>query len=1152
MPEYNEDEVEFHAGERVEVLEKDDLYQDGWWQGRNLAGKSGLFPVSYTTPAQPSAPQVDQAPSSSSTVTPDDDPAPTNTPPIVSPVPKQPPSATFLNGDGYESDFGNNDSSSLHLDSMPDGEVMKATMTDVQKAIEQLGRGAGAGEDGDGSRSFSFASSRDGADTETDDTDLDISDVDGDFDGSNGEQWHKNARRKLADKARKAVEEAEKLEALLAGDSSNGRRAVAPPIEVEMSDESEDEGDFTRSSKFQRIHPNIMEEDENEEETDTEAIPEPSEHTKESSATETETQGSISESSHVFAPPRDESDLPTATATKLSFPVFSPPLPQPAVDPTPEESHIVSSSSAPALTMPAPPASLQQSTSSSPRDLKKTHPTEWTWLKSRGFDQEVCDKFTEQEITGDVLLELDVNLLKTEIGIMAFGKRMRIANAITELRRPPSIEYSDHQTSSEHPSPIHLQYSNAHSRSQSQSQSHHSFPGSIRPDQTHGYSQSIHSSLGSPMAFNGNGFAASQFEAVQESPSPDRSQNRSQNQNRTMCGPGMVVTAVGVGLGIGLTAAQPHSHPSSPGWTQLSFSPSDGALKETAAKRLSLSHAPVDQEEEQDRGHMSEGEIVPTMSIRRKLFGRSQDSALSALQSVRQQSPIPSPTARETPDKEFKDKESSKENEDKESKEKDKPKHSDRLSIFGNTFAGTLKGRKPVPRLSSAADDSTVGERTSKFSLPRLHGSSIRKSSSQSQRPTTPGKSQSPSSKDFFTVPSIRTVSAPHLAGTNGHKSEKEKEKSNATAKEETVDGVSGPIKQGQSILEQIGEPDHTGWMRKKGDRYNTWKLRYFVLKGPHMYCLRSNNKNETKIKGYIHIIGYKVTVDENIDPGRYGFRIDHDHDKTYFFSSEEKTVVRDWMKAIMKATIGRDYSKPVISSCNIPTIPLVVAQAMNPAPRPPSPSARDATQKALRRDHPEVLSSRDARVLMGLPGAGSGELKDDRERARVDTFFSDDLASDAGSQQVPSPRRTTAPPRPSREMRRSTSQRTTSNNVVDDALIDWANSHLPEQLQITDPNGSLCGGLALLRLAESIKGRPSSPPVPDSAFPVDANDDKLDGLFRLFDFLLDNEVKMGSVSINDVRQGKRDKIIQLLKALKHDYEGSMQAGAGFMVPVVM
>lgn len=78
-----------------------------------------------------------------------------------------------------------------------------------------------------------------------------------------------------------------------------------------------------------------------------------------------------------------------------------------------------------------------------------------------------------------------------------------------------------------------------------------------------------------------------------------------------------------------------------------------------------------------------------------------------------------------------------------------------------------------------------------------------------------------------------------------------------------------------------------------------------------------------------------------------------------------------------------------------------------------------------------------------------------------------------------------------------------------------------------------MCGGLALLRLAEDIKGKPSSPPVPDAAFPSSPNDDKLDGLFRLFDFLLDNDVKMGSVSINDIRQGRREKIIQLLRALR-------------------
>jgi hypothetical protein len=43
-------------------------------------------------------------------------------------------------------------------------------------------------------------------------------------------------------------------------------------------------------------------------------------------------------------------------------------------------------------------------------------------------------------------------------------------------------------------------------------------------------------------------------------------------------------------------------------------------------------------------------------------------------------------------------------------------------------------------------------------------------------------------------------------------------------------------------ILTRIGTPDHEGWMRKKGGYYNTWKKRYFVLKGTHLYWVRSNS----------------------------------------------------------------------------------------------------------------------------------------------------------------------------------------------------------------------------------------------------------------------------------------------------------------------
>ena len=72
-----------------------------------------------------------------------------------------------------------------------------------------------------------------------------------------------------------------------------------------------------------------------------------------------------------------------------------------------------------------------------------------------------------------------------------------------------------------------------------------------------------------------------------------------------------------------------------------------------------------------------------------------------------------------------------------------------------------------------------------------------------------------------------------------------------------------------------------------------------------------------------------------------------------------------------------------------------------------------------------------------------------------------------------------------------------------------------------------------MLRIAEDIKGVPSSPPVPDSDFPIEGVSEKLDGLFALFDYLLDNDVKMGAVSINDIRQGRRSKIIQVIQALR-------------------
>ncbi|MBW0473619.1 hypothetical protein O181_013334 [Austropuccinia psidii MF-1] len=92
--------------------------------------------------------------------------------------------------------------------------------------------------------------------------------------------------------------------------------------------------------------------------------------------------------------------------------------------------------------------------------------------------------------------------------------------------------------------------------------------------------------------------------------------------------------------------------------------------------------------------------------------------------------------------------------------------------------------------------------------------------------------------------------------------------------------------KQGEtkSALEQIGNPDHIG-------------ANLYYLKGPTEIC----------IKGLIKLSGFKVVMDSDFNPGRYSFQIIHDNNTTHSFSADDPKFLRDSMKAMMKAKIQRD-----------------------------------------------------------------------------------------------------------------------------------------------------------------------------------------------------------------------------------------------------
>jgi hypothetical protein len=199
---------------------------------------------------------------------------------------------------------------------------------------------------------------------------------------------------------------------------------------------------------------------------------------------------------------------------------------------------------------------------------------------------------TEQEITGDVLLDLDVNLLKTEIGIMAFGKRMRIANAIVDLRRPPSpsASFSMPQAYNAQNSPQHQQYAIAysnsqnsqpyphspqfagHSRTQSQSHSHQSYNGH----------QSLQSSVGSPLQ---NGYLAQTYGAAAGGlMSPESVPHTGDLMGSPMDVPNPRPVSDGERIGLGISMGDQANSRAKGRPAQLTLSPSDGALNVSATQ----------------------------------------------------------------------------------------------------------------------------------------------------------------------------------------------------------------------------------------------------------------------------------------------------------------------------------------------------------------------------------------------------------------------------------------------------------------------------------------------------------------------------------------------------------------------------------------
>lgn len=143
---------------------------------------------------------------------------------------------------------------------------------------------------------------------------------------------------------------------------------------------------------------------------------------------------------------------------------------------------------------------------------------------------------------------------------------------------------------------------------------------------------------------------------------------------------------------------------------------------------------------------------------------------------------------------------------------------------------------------------------------------------------------------------------------------------------------------------------DCSGWMSKKGTgAMGTWKQRFFTLHGTRLSYF--TNTNDEKERGLIDITAHRVLPASDDDrlislyaaslgKGKYCFKLvppqpgskkglTFTEPRVHYFAVENKSEMKAWLSAIIKATIDIDTSVPVISSYATPTIPLSKAQTL-------------------------------------------------------------------------------------------------------------------------------------------------------------------------------------------------------------------------------
>ncbi|CAO3600571.1 unnamed protein product [Absidia cylindrospora] len=275
---------------------------------------------------------------------------------------------------------------------------------------------------------------------------------------------------------------------------------------------------------------------------------------------------------------------------------------------------------------------------------------------------------------------------------------------------------------------------------------------------------------------------------------------------------------------------------------------------------------------------------------------------------------------------------------------------------------------------------------------------------------------------------------------------------------------------------DEFQAPEHEGWLHKQGDRYKTWNKRWFVLKGTNLFYFKS--PKDVRMKGIINLRGYRVIVDEAIHSNKYCFKAQHEHERTFFFYTDTKENMKLWLQALMKATIMRDFTSPVMSSNQVATVPLDVAQRMRPRPPsvimykpPPLPPTNEPMQSVVEEEEPHFGSSQQSleNDTHYTTAAATNEM-DTSTNSNAKLSESDENNADSDEDNI-DPYQTA---QLHRDSLANTNDLTTKSEGgwTNTQYVDWINQYLPQGKKVVDLSSAFRNGDTLIVLLETLSNK--------------------------------------------------------------------------------